>query len=329
MGKKVLIISFIIIMVMTGACVVLRSQEIMESVQTSIGEELSGALDTKVTIGDIKVVSFHELAVDNPKVYDRQEKLLLTASQAVLTFDPWQLVRGRASVGAIHELTFTSPEVSLYEQSDGKLNAEELLQRQQKKSSEFKGKIIVVDGKATLDTSRGSWQFDKLDGKMDFAKAPAVAFNMAGLQDQQPFTVKGNYGEKQYTVHAHTDKIALAKYNKLLPEGNSVELVAGDAADVSLLVQNDGKELKYSGEGRLEDVGIDMGDKQFRNVNGLIGLTQEHLYVYGTDRRTKNTYRRNGNVEYGSAGTEYEYYGRRIRSGTDQRRYSANGKHWF
>lgn len=283
MSKKVIALLFILIIIVVGAYTAKRSHAVLGKVQASVGTELSNALSTKVSVGNIEVVSFRELAIDNPQIYDREDKLLLKASKVVLAFDPWKIIRGEAPVSAISELVFAAPEVNLYQHADGKWNVQDIICQQQTPTSAFTGKITFSAGQVNLDTAAGSWQLSNLGGKVDFAKEPTVAFKVTGSQEGQPFNVEGVYGEKYYTIHLSTDKIALAKYNKLLPQDSSLQLLEGDLTQFTLTVQQNGKELLYSGEGCLEGVGIDTGSLSLRNAAGLIGFTHQNLYLYGTD----------------------------------------------
>ena len=76
-----------LVMIITASILGLnKSRMVMTSAQGALGEELSNALGSLVTIGQVEMVSYNTLVVHDVVIYDKQAEKIVSSENIKITY---------------------------------------------------------------------------------------------------------------------------------------------------------------------------------------------------------------------------------------------------
>jgi hypothetical protein len=134
-----------------------------------LSQSLSEFLETKVLIGDVRPGLFNRLIIDNVKIYDQQDSLMLNASRIAAKIRILPLLEKKVH---IDNAQIIGANITLYkEDAQSPLNCQFLIDKLSKKDDDSKSKANIQIG--TLLTRRSSvryniWSIPKTQDKYDF-----------------------------------------------------------------------------------------------------------------------------------------------------------------
>lgn len=281
-GKKIIILVVMLAMIIavSGTFFLSRSQEVMSRAQSMVGEELSKALGSVVTVGQVEVTSFHTMIIHDITIYDKQAQALLASEKITLTYHPLSILRGQAVVAAISDMTVEKPTLWLTQTSGGRWNVQDLLQDDSASNTSFTSKITLVDGKAVLKTVGGNWIIENINGGLDFAQNPSLGLDVQAVYKGENVKAKGSISSQgRSAVTLAAGELLLADYQTFLPEG-PLELVGGSIKNVTVTVIRDKGNLEWTGSTDLVAVDLNVDGIPLRHVDGNMIFTNKNMYVF-------------------------------------------------
>jgi len=135
--------------------VILRAGPLDEHVRRGIEGEFSRQLDREVTIGGASVALSGRLALSDLGVWDQDGSALLTAPEVTARLGgSW--LRLLSGAPEVRQVKLIRPELTLTRDADGRLSVSDLLDRQAKEPSRFRGELVVEGGRLVfVDGGRG------------------------------------------------------------------------------------------------------------------------------------------------------------------------------
>ncbi|VBB09254.1 translocation and assembly module tamb [Lucifera butyrica] len=265
------------------------SQTVLAGMQQTLDQQLTEALGSKVSIGNVQITSYNKVTVDKAVIFDKQGNEIAASDKVMVTFNPFSLLRGAGPVAAISGVTLVKPQLFLQQYPDKSWNVTELLQQKQTTKSEFTGRITAEDGTAVVETSQGKWPVEGINGRIDFDANPAIAVDLSLQYRNSGVVVKGliNSGGRD-TLHIHADQIALQEGQPFLTGSPSIQLVTGLLQDLNLTVAREHGQFTYAGEARLVDGGADFNSLKIREAGGMLALTHNAVYLLSLKGKVNN-----------------------------------------
>ncbi|MCE5286573.1 MAG: translocation/assembly module TamB domain-containing protein [Pelosinus sp.] len=282
MKHKAIIVTVAVIAIIVGA-VLLKGQEMLDRASQTLAQDLSQALGSKITIGKVEVTSFNTLTIDDVAVYDKKTERLLTSPKMVINYSIPALLRGIPVVEAISQITAIKPTVVLRQDNSGNWNYADLVQTKDESQSEFAGKVSIEDGSLLVGMNDQEWQFDAVNGMVDFADHPAAQIKLTGLRQGAKLKAEGRVDSKrQTTLTLDAAELTLNDYQSLYPENSSIHILDGKLRQVTFTLQKSQDEVKVAGEARLDSVAADIDNVSVQDIQGLITFTNTDISFFDT-----------------------------------------------
>lgn len=281
-GRKIALFVVVLMMIaVIGSTFYLsKSQEVMTKAQGVIGEELSKALGSTVTVGQVEITSYNTIAVHDLTIYDKQAQPVLASEKIILTYHPVSILRGQAIASAISDMSIEKPTLWLTQKSSGQWNVQDLLQEDSATTPSFKSNITLVDGKTLVNTVGSLWTLDNINGSLDLADSPSIGLHLQGTHKGETIKVNGsvnNQGRSALTLNA--SQLLIADYQGFLPE-EPLGLVGGSLKNVELTILRDKSNLEWTGATELADIDLDIDNIKIRNAHGNMIFTNKNMYVF-------------------------------------------------
>lgn len=283
-GKKIalFVVAMLMIAVIGSTFYLSKSQEVMTKAQSVIGEELSKALGSVVTVGQVEITSYNTIAVHDLTIYDKQAQPVLASEKIILTYHPLSILRGQAIASAISDMSVEKPTLWLTQKSGGQWNVQDLLQEDPASKSSFSSKITLVDGKALLKTAGALWTIENINGSLDFADNPAIGLRLQGVHKGESIKVNGSVDSQgRSAVTLIAKQLFIADYQAFLSE-EPLGLVGGSLKNVELTVIRDKSNLEWTGTTELADVDLDIDKIKVRKAHGNMIFTNKNMYVFAS-----------------------------------------------
>lgn len=276
----VCIVVFLVIIVTGSVFFLSKSQEVMTTAQGIIGEELSKAVGSLVTVGKVEITAYNTITVQGLTIYDKQAQTVLVSDKIMVTYHPLAILRGQTAAEAISAITVEKPTLWLTQSSSGRWNVQDLLQDDNETKCTLNSKIILVDGKALLSVAGAAWTVENVNGSLDFAHNPTIGLELQATYNGETVKAKGSInrqGRSSLTLKA--SELAVADYQAFLPKG-PLALVGGSVKNVDLTVIQDQGNLEWTGATDLAGVDIDIDGIPVRKVEGNLIFTNQNMYVF-------------------------------------------------
>jgi len=285
MKQKIIACLLLLIILVIGSVFWLtQSQTAMTGAQDIIRTELSNAIGSMVTIGQIEMTSYNTITIHDITIYDKQAEVLVASEKTTVTYSLLSLLRGQAVVNAISEVAVEKPTMWLTQFSNGRWNVQDLLNQENTTKTSFAGKVTLHDGVATLKSSGAMWTFETMNASMDFANKPRMDLQLQAVHKGTPVTAKGSIniqGRSNLTVTA--GELFVADYQVLLTDV-PLGFVGGSVKNLEVTVNQDKGDIKWAGEAGLLGVDMDVDGIPLRAIQGNLSFTNKKIYVFATGK---------------------------------------------
>lgn len=290
MGRRYAVIGIVLLAVILSIAAASvwpeKDKPIMAQTVALLQTEISKALGSQVTVGDLAVSSFREITALDIKIYDKENRLLAYIPKLEAAFDLLALMRGFNPVEAISQVTVYDPQVFLFQRADGNWNVMDLFAKKQAQTTDrlqFGGLVRIIEGSARLAAVKGQYDFDKINGTLDFSYQPSMHLFLSLIHNDSPVQLEGTVnGREQDALAIRADRLALAAYRELLPANLAVSGLEGEIKNVKLSLKREQGGLSYAGEGELAGVSFDIARVKIREASGLITVTDREVQLLNT-----------------------------------------------
>lgn len=285
MRRKMIALVLAVCLVLTGTAVVwsVNNRAILSRVETTLGDELSTALDAKFEAGRIEITGWNSVAFHNFILYDKQGREMITGGTVTVSANIFNLLRGRPVIETLTDVNAAEAAVFLRRETSGRWNFEDFTEGKRAEGAAFHGRIRIKEVAVHVLTAEGQWTVEGLRGDADFSRYPAVALAVAGELGKAAFQVEGTVNSQGRSgLEIVADNIVLAEIAALLPVTEQGALTAGTAKRLSVFVQYETNSLTYAGEVQFAGVAGRADRFAVEDVSGKISFTETSLNFFDT-----------------------------------------------
>lgn len=258
-----------------------KSQTVMTGAQNALSIELANVFGSLVTVGDIEVTSYNQVAIHNVTIYDKQSGIIAAADKIIISYSPWSILTGWNVIKSISELRVEGPTLWLTQRESGQWNIQDIVIKDDSSESSLSAKVKIVNGKAIVSAYHSQWSLEELNGILDLVNAPRIKMELEGLHNGAAVKAKGTIHSKgRSTLTLHADQLMLADFKRLIPEDGSIQLVGGSAKQVEATIAYENGAMEWAGEARLEKTDINLDEIPLRQIDGGITFTNKKIYMF-------------------------------------------------
>lgn len=247
------------------------------------GESVNGT----VAVGGIDFSIFGTLTVHGVTVSDRSGAVAGRSERVALRFGLGDVLAGRADLSAVKSVTLENAVVTLASGQDGRWNWESLLKPDDREVG-FRGAVTVKNGTVLVREVGGERRLEAVNGSVDFARYPALGFDLAGKSGATPLAVKGTWargGDGEVAVKADQASLADVPLGLL---GLDLRPSGGLARNVTVTVKQQAGRLSLTAEGAVEKLAASVagyalseGAGKLVMADGRILLRESSVLVNG------------------------------------------------
>ncbi|WP_378950978.1 translocation/assembly module TamB domain-containing protein [Pelosinus sp. sgz500959] len=278
--RIILLLLLLIIITVSGIWGLSKSQQVMTGAQSILRTELSNALGSLVTVGEIELTSYNTITIHNTVIYDKQAELLLASEKITVTYSPLIILRGQAVVEAISHVVVENPTLRLTKINDGHWNIQDLLQQETAAQSSFGGKVNVVNGSGILTISDKTWAVEELNGSVDFAHKPTIDLQLQALHKGAVVKAEGSINnQKRSNLRIEASELLITDYQLFLSEG-PLNLIDGSLKNLQVAVSQQQGNIEWAGEASLAGIDVDIDGIPLRQVEGNMTFSNKNIYLF-------------------------------------------------
>ncbi len=278
---KSTILFFLVVLLAAGYYGYQQAQTALGQSMGTIASEISIALNSTVTIKDIKVSSFNTLTLDEVTVYDRKNEKIAWIPTLDVGFNPLGLLLERTPISAITKLVLHKPDVFIRQGPDGHWNYEDFLPKETNQHAQLRAVAIINDGTAVINSRQGQWQLNKFKGEIDFSDSPTVEFDVSAEHNDAKIRVKGNGVKERLSLRVYADQAEIAVYKALVPEDIAVVNPEGRIHNLFVALNRNNKgELSYAGEVTVDRAAATIRDVDITDASGFFAFNNKELFIY-------------------------------------------------
>ena len=284
MKKKViaLLLLLTIMIVVVGTFAFSKSQTAMTGAQGIIQAEISNAIGSVVTMGQVEITSLNTITIHDFTIYDKQAEVLATSEKVTVTYSLWNILRGQAVVNAISDIAVEKPSFWLTQESGGRWNVQDLLNQNNTTKTSFSSKVTLIGGTAMLKIPDAMWTLEDINGSIDFAHQPSIDLQLQAVHKGATVKAKGSIDSQGLsTVTVSASELLLADYQVLVPKG-PVVLVGGSVKNLEVTVARKQGDIEWAGDASLAGVDVDLDGNSIRQIQGNMSFTNKKVYVFAT-----------------------------------------------
>ncbi|MBP2645305.1 MAG: hypothetical protein H6Q75_745 [Firmicutes bacterium] len=264
-----------------------QSQTVMAQVKGALSEELAKDLGSHVSIGDIRIVSYNTLVLEEVKLSD-DSGLIGESKSITVTIKPLAIVTGEVSAAAIGQVNMEGATIHLVQQADGAWNFDDIVVTITSRKAEFAGKISLDKAMITVTTPQGSWGLEQVTGEADFGRSAAVVLDAQAIYSGAPVKVAGAISRNgRSTVEIRMNQLDLAVLKPFMPEKIKSDNFGGQLADIKTTVRCEQGKITYSGEAVLSQGAFDLEGTPVREMQGNIAFTDKSLTLAAVSAKVK------------------------------------------
>lgn len=257
------------------------------SAQTQLMAKANEKVNGSVAVANIEFSILGTLTASGVTVTDRQNVVAAKADRVLISFGVGDVLAGRADLSAVKSVTLDNPVVSLVSGKDGRWNWEDLVKSGQEEPS-FRGKVTVKQGSLLVNTG-AERKLEAINGSVDFAKYPALGFDLTGKTGATPLAATGSWtsgGDGELSVKAEQAQLADLPLGALT--GGDLRLTGGTARNISVTVTRKAGKFSLAGSGAVEKLAagaagyaITEGTGKITLADGKIGVNEAAMLVNG------------------------------------------------
>lgn len=278
--KLIAVLLIVMVIVVGGVFWLSRSQEVMTVTQDTIRTELSSALGTVVTMGEVEIASYNTIVIHDITIYDKKTEPLLISENITVTYSPLHLLVGQAVVEAISDVAIDKPALFLSQAGNGRWNIQDLFNQNNESVSSFASKVRLLDGSVRLSAYGVVWTLEHVDGSLDFKHKPTMDLKLQAVHKGAAVKAEGRVNSQgRSTITVTADELLVADYRTLLTE-QPLELVGGSVKNLEVVIDQNQGNTTWAGEVNLTGVDVDIDGMPVRHIQGNMTFTNKKIYVF-------------------------------------------------
>ena len=183
---------------------------------------------------------------------------------------------------AIGSVRLSKPEIDIRKSADGSWNVQNLLQSKEEGSTNFRGRVLLQDGKVSVSISEGrTYMADAVSGQAVWGSSGVIETVISGDIFGTKASGKFVYtDENRYYGKLETESVALMALAPLAAELSSsadVRILGGTGTITKAEIDCRGGLLKYAVRGTLTDANVSAFGYDVKNANLDFVLTEKKL----------------------------------------------------
>ncbi|MBP2637680.1 MAG: TamB, inner rane protein subunit of complex [Firmicutes bacterium] len=258
-------------------------QTVFAKVEATLAAQLTESLGIQVTIGKLHTAGITSAAVDDVILFDKQGREMAAIKQVTIQYNLLSLLRDKTAIDALKKITLTQASLTLIEETDGTWNFECLKQESKPDSPEFNGNVILEQGDIQVRSSKGMWQFNKVDGQFAVKGSQTVDASVVLTHNGYPLALQGslNNAKSSLWLTLKADTINPADYEALLPAGTELKFTDGVLKQLDFTVTTSPAGMRYAGNFELDNIALQTSGITVAEAQGEISFTNENVYILG------------------------------------------------
>ena len=284
-----------ICLIVAGLYTYISSQSFMEAAAVQAGSIASEMLETRVGLGKVQVLSWHELQIENLDLYDKREDRLAHADEVLIRLSPFAMLKNSATEG-ISEIDIDGADVSIVQCEDGSWNYEDLLSDKES-SSKFTAKINIKDSMLKSSYNNQPIELENVNGYVDMASYPAISLkaecanqgakaNLSATLDTSDMAKDGKAGGRQI-FQMSIENADVEKYLPYVPAGtipeDTVRDISGQIKSIQIAGERVGQELFYHGQAELEGGKCTVLEShEVENIKALAVFDEKKVQIFAS-----------------------------------------------
>lgn len=243
----------------------------------------------KVTVGKVEFSIFGTLKAADVTVSDSRGAVVGKSGLVAVRFGLGDVLAGRADLSAVRSVTLENAVVTLVSGKDGRWNWEDIIKTKKDQEMTFRGTVELRQGTLLVKQDGGERKLEAVSGSVDFARYPALAFDLTAKSGSTPFAVKGSWakdGDGEVAVKA--DQASLADVPLGLLGAGDMRLTAGTAKNVTVTVRKKAGKLSLAADGTVEKLAatvagyaLSEGAGKVSMADGKVALKDASVLVNG------------------------------------------------
>lgn len=242
--------------------------------QSQLVAKANEQVNGKVTVGKMEFSIFGSLIVDGVTVSDRQNAVVGKSERIAVQFGIGDVLAGRADLSAVKSVTLENAVMTLTSGKDGRWNWEDLIKTGKDREMAFRGTVTVKQGTLLVGSAGSERKLEAVNGSVDFARYPAMAFDLTAKTGSTPLAAKGSWaegGDGEVTLKA--DQAALADLPLGLIGAGDLKLTGGTAKNVAVTVSQKAGKLSLTADGAVEKLAATVAGYALSEGAGKVSMT--------------------------------------------------------
>ena len=284
-----------------------NNHAILSRVESTLGDELSSALDAKFEAGRIEITGWNSLELHDFTLYDKQGQKMITGGTISVSVNVFDLLRGRSVIETLTDVKASGSALFLRRGAGGRWNIEDFTEKKREEAAVFHGRLIIKNSSIQVLAPEGQWLVDDIQGEADFSLYPAIAVTMQGSRGQSAAQIKGTVNTQGRSgVEITADNIVIDDYLAALPVVENGALMAGLAEHFSAFVQVEKNSFAYTGEMTFKKLAGRVERFSVQGASGKAAFTEKSLQLFDTTANIDGQpLEINGRIDF--AGSEPEF----------------------
>jgi hypothetical protein len=243
----------------------------------------------KVTVGKVEFSIFGTLVADNVTVSDRQNAVVGKSERVSVRFALGDVLAGRADLSAVKSVRLENAVVTLASGEDGRWNWEDIVKSSKDQPMTFRGTVDFKQGTLLVRQDKSERKLEAVNGGIDFARYPTLAFDLTAKSGSTPFAVKGAWATEQGgEVAVKADQASLADVPLALLGAGDMKLTGGTARNVTVTVRKKDGKFSLAADGTVEKLAATVegyklteGAGKVSMADGKVALKDASVLVNG------------------------------------------------
>lgn len=248
--------------------------------QAQLVAKANESINGKVTVERVEFSVFGTLVADKVTVSDLKDAVVGKSDRVSVRFALGDVLTGRADLSAVKSVALENAAVTLASDAEGRWNWQDMLKPRKDDKVEFRGTVAVKQGTLLVRTDGGERTLEAVNGSVDFAGYPALAFDLTAKSGATPLAVKGSWaqgGDGEVTVKA--DQAALADLPLGLLGAGELQLTGGTAKDVTATVSQKAGKLSLAAAGTVEKLAATVSGYKLTEGAGKVSMAGEKVVL--------------------------------------------------
>jgi hypothetical protein len=260
-----------------------------ESAQAQLVAKINENVNGKVTVGKVEFSLSGSLIVRDVTVSNVKGAVMGKSARVAVRFGVGDVLAGRTDLSAVRSVTLENVTATLTSGQDGRWDWEDLIKDRKDQEMAFRGTVAVKEGTLLVRAAGSERKLEDVNGSVDFARYPVMAFELTAKAGSTPLAAKGSWtpgGDGEVAVKA--DQASLADLPLGLLGAEDLKLTGGTAKNMAVTVRQKAGKLSLSAEGTVEKLAataagyaLSEGAGKVSMTDGKVSLKEASVLVNG------------------------------------------------